>query len=286
MLSYYDLVDRIVVSYDAEHLGWTGVPIDVEQCLRRVRAVDRNGKCDYRPGHYARPAYFDQPMENDTHQRQVALDQASEAADWVLQLDTDEVIGDSGVFSRAIVAAANRGMCALNYPSLWLYSHAYRRWYLEKCRRGWRRAASYPGPLAVAAGTRVYSARRVSRTPEKYYHVDLSDRASSMAHPNHILVDQVVQWREAVFHFSWVRSADWLRNKFKSWSHANDQDWNPEVVDWLKAQHRPLLSTLLCHLNPNRQRRRLRLVRLPDNVEHLVAQSVESVRFHESPRTD
>ena len=38
--SYYDRVERIVVSYDEDGLGWTGVPLDIEQCLRRLRAMD------------------------------------------------------------------------------------------------------------------------------------------------------------------------------------------------------------------------------------------------------
>ena len=38
--SYYDLVDRIIVSYDGDGLGWTGAPLQIEECLNRLRAID------------------------------------------------------------------------------------------------------------------------------------------------------------------------------------------------------------------------------------------------------
>ena len=116
MLSYYDLVDRIVVSYDADGRGWTGVPIDVEQCLRRLRAIDRAGKFDYRPGHFARSEFFARPIENDTNQRRIALDQASDGADWVLQLDTDEVVGNVRTLAACLGEAETRGRSAFDFP--------------------------------------------------------------------------------------------------------------------------------------------------------------------------
>ncbi|MBE7158495.1 MAG: hypothetical protein INR62_08700, partial [Rhodospirillales bacterium] len=105
VLSYYPLVERIVVSYDEDGFGWTGAPLDIDQCLRRLRVIDRDGKLDFQPGHYARREFFRRPLENDTYQRQCALDQAGTDADWVLQLDTDEIIGDASIFTDCLAQA-------------------------------------------------------------------------------------------------------------------------------------------------------------------------------------
>ena len=41
--SYYDAVAQIVVSYDRNHRGFTGRPVPVDECLARMRAIDRDG---------------------------------------------------------------------------------------------------------------------------------------------------------------------------------------------------------------------------------------------------
>jgi hypothetical protein len=273
VLSYYDLVERIVVSYDQDSLGWTGVPIDVEQCLRRLRAIDRVGKMDYRPGHYARAEFFDRPMESETYQRQCALDQAGEGADWVLQLDTDEVIGSLHRFSECLADAETAGSRAINYPSLWIYARAGERRYLELCCRFWRRAAGYPGPLAVRAGEKLSHARRIKGHGSTYFHVDLSNRVSPLAFPNGIRVSKVVRFEDAVFHFSFVRSEQWLRRKFSTWGHAKDRDWHPEVERWLQASKSPLLHSLMSQFERGMSKRHLRVTRIPQNVESLLRAS-------------
>ena len=271
--SYYPLAGRIVVSYDEAGRGWTGGALDVEQCLRRLRAIDPAGKLDFRPGHYARPEFFDRPMENDTYQRQCALRQAEDGADWVLQLDTDEVIASLDTFTNSLREADRRGCQALNYPSLWMYSRAFDHWGLEWCDRGWRRAAGYPGPLAVRSGSELTLARRVE---SGHYHVDLTPRGSSGRVPNGIPVDRVVAAREAVWHLSMWRDEEWLRRKFASSSHATDRDWHPEIAGWLWAREHPLLKTLVSQFSRGAHKRPLRLSRLPRTVQSLVAESCVS----------
>ncbi len=273
MRSYYSLVDRIVVSYDETASSWTGKPLDLAQCLRRLRAMDDQGKCDYRPGHYARPEFFDRPMENDTHQRRCALRQAEDGADWVLQLDTDEVIANLDTFTDCLREADRRGCQALNYPSLWMYSRAFERWGLEWCDRGWRRAPGYPGPLAVRSGSELTLARRVE---SGHYHVDLSPRGSSGRVPNGVPVDRVIPAQDAVWHLSMWRDEEWLRRKFASSSHATDHDWHPEITGWLWARKHPLLKMLTSQFSRGVNKRPLRLTRLPRTVQTLVAESCVS----------
>lgn len=92
--AYYDRVDRIIVSYDRSARSWTGTALPVEQCLRIIDAIDVDGKCVRAPGDFAR--LDENALDNDTYQRQVATDQASEGARWVVQLDTDEVMWAPG----------------------------------------------------------------------------------------------------------------------------------------------------------------------------------------------
>jgi hypothetical protein len=98
--SYYAIVDTIVVSYDRSGRGWTGAPIAVDECLDRLRAIDSARKMRFCPGEYARPGHT--PMENDTYQRQQALEAAGAGADWVLAIDTDEVLPDAARFARRL----------------------------------------------------------------------------------------------------------------------------------------------------------------------------------------
>lgn len=270
--SYYSLVERIVVSYDENGFGWTGAPLDIDQCLQRLRAMDRDGKLDFRPGHYARREFYARPLENDTFQRQCALDQAGTDADWVLQLDTDEVIGEAGVFADCLKQADRLGRQALNYPSLWLYCQAFGEWYLEWCNRGWRRAPGYPGPMAVRSGSRLTLARRVETG---HYHVDLSRRGSSGRVPNGIKVDRVVEAEQAIWHFSMLRDEAWLRRKFISSGHAHERNWHEEVDGWLWARRHPLLKTLFSQFGRGPHKRPLRLTKMPESMARLVDASRE-----------
>src|SRR5271154_3815034 len=123
VLSYYDLVSHILVSYDENGLGWTGAPTPyAAECLERLRAIDRDKKMTFSAGHYARVEKS--PLDNDTYQRQAALDEASQGADWVVQIDTDEVIGSADTFAQCIKEAVQAECDAMNYPATWLYSHA------------------------------------------------------------------------------------------------------------------------------------------------------------------
>src|SRR5437763_17068175 len=85
VLSYYDHVDEIVVSYDDSGIGWSGHPIPVDECLRRLRAIDERKKFRFVGGSYFRPGHS--PMANDTNQRQCAIDAIGDSADWIIELD-------------------------------------------------------------------------------------------------------------------------------------------------------------------------------------------------------
>jgi len=235
--AYYGVVDRIVVSYDRSATSWTGTPLPVAQCLEIIRSIDVEGKCIRLAGDYARLDH--DPLENDTFQRQEALDAASDRADWVLQLDTDEVMTAPGRFFAALSAADNSGADGLDYPARWLYARARPTRYLERSRRFGRVAASYPGPLALRAHTRLRHARQAD---VPLYRVDFARRSTDPARPRTAPVHEVIGAHEGVLHFSWVRDAEVMKRKL-GWSGHAAALAPPKVYrDWLWRTRHPLIT--------------------------------------------
>ena len=237
--SYYDLVDRIVVSYDESGSSWTGTPIPVDECLAQIRTLDTENKCVLLPGHHADTSR--DPLRNDTAQRRQALEAASDGADWVLQLDTDEVVVDPVTFSAAIDRADAAGAEALHYPSRWLYTHAGGDQFLEASTRFGRPASSYPGPLAVRSGTRL---RLCRQTDAPHYRVDVRPWNTDTFHPRDMIVHEVIPLDSAVVHYSWVRPPEVMRRKFAWSGHANEYS-KPEVYAlWEQRSRHPYLTAL------------------------------------------
>lgn len=237
--AYYPYVDRIVVSYDSSHTSWTGTPLPIDQCLQIVDEVDVDGKCMRAPGAFAR--LDQQALANDTHQRQVALDQASEGADWVLQLDTDEVMASPERFFDTLRQADDAGAAGLDYPSRWIYSRVGEGHYLVACDRFLRPVSSYPGPLAVRAGTQLKHARQ---TDVDLFRVDFRATSTDPWRPRDAQVDAVVNAGEAVLHFSWVRDPEAIKRKF-GWSGHHAAMGAPKVYrDWAWRTRHPVLTTV------------------------------------------
>lgn len=254
--AYYSRVDRIVLSFDESATSWTGTPLPVDECLRIIDAVDTDNKCVRAPGSYARLDH--DPLANDTYQRQKALDAASENADWVLQLDTDEVMLDPDTFFRSLRRADATGMAALDYPSRWLYSRAGRDRYLEASSRFWGYRASYPGPLAVKSGTALTVARQ---TDVLTYRVDMRPWNTDPARRHDAVVHEIVAPSSAVLHYSWVRDHEMMRRKF-GWSGHTATYSEPHVYRrWAARQEHPMRTAML---SPFRRRDTYRLSRVVD----------------------
>ncbi len=270
VLSYYDFVDRIVVSYDADSRGYTGREVDVAGCLRRLRAIDRVGKCDFHPGQFAAPDAA--PMACETRQRTEALALAGDGADWVLQLDTDEVLPTPSLLLNCIEDAARVGLRTVDFPSLWLYSAAGGRRFLSWCRRGGRVDVMFPGSMAVRPDVHFEFARR---SLEPTYHVDI--RRQRHLGGKHVRADRVVRFHESIVHLSMLRSDNELQSKFLTWSHARDRDWSPELDGWRAARKYPRSAALLSQFDLTTRRRHLWPVRLSSDAMRLLQESPEDV---------
>jgi len=256
--SYYHLVDEIVVSYDGRGIGWTGVPIPVEECLTRLRAVDNDKKMRFVAGDYARPNLH--PMENDTYQRQCAFDDASSGADWVLEIDTDEVLPNPAALIAMLQHAADREIPLVEWPMRVFFQRLRDGRFLEVCAPMGRDRFEYPGPIAARPGAKCTDARHARG---RYLRpVVVGDRQSPQVcappGPDEARLENLSA-EDAIHHFSWARSAEDVRSKVASWSHSEGlQSWifyhlwwkaAPYIWPWMRNFH-PFVRGLWPRLKP------------------------------------
>lgn len=256
--SYYEMVDRIVVSYDQTGHSWSGHELLVDDSLRRLKDADPDGKMVFLPGAHSDP---DRPaLETETEQRQAALDAASVGAEWVIQLDTDEIVPDQAALLRAITDADARGFDAVHYPLRNIYQVAGERpgRYLEFCGRWWTDQAAYPGPVAVRAGTRLDHCRQ-AKVPT--YRLDLRARNTDPAHPRDAIVHAVIPRDEAVVHMTGVRTVEQMKRKARTSGHADARSWQAIWRPWRLSRRFPHLVSLTSPLRRSAFAH-LRLVRL------------------------
>lgn len=237
--SYYDLVDEVVVSHDRRKLSWAGHPLGVDASVAALRSVDTEGKIRVVTGDHSDPARPTLVVE--TEQRQAALDAASEGADVVLQLDTDEVVLDTSSLLRHISVMLDRGDDALEYPLRDFYSGLGGDRFLEHCRRGWRTQAAYPGPIAVLPGTPLVHCRQAAGS---LYRVDVRSRNTDPWHPRSAPVHAVVRPDAAIAHLSWVRTDEEMSDKSRTSGYAAWRDWDREIARWRWRSRHPVLASL------------------------------------------
>lgn len=218
----------------------------------------------YRPQTGARPGrYFhsDQhPLANETAQRREALALASKDADWVIQLDTDEVLADPDVFADSIRDADTRGFAGVEFPARVFHQHIRDDLYLELCRRFWAVAAHYPGPVAVRAGSSLTMARQGEKN---LYRVDFRPTNTDPLHPDDAPVHRVIGQHQALMHYSRVRSDANMRAKANASGHATDLDWDALIASWTRDRTHPWLAVARTPLQHGQIRRFLRLSQVP-----------------------
>lgn len=235
--SYYDMVDRIVVSYDVDGLSWAGHPMEVDATIARMLAVDRDHKLELLPGRYAHPGRF--TLDIETEQRQEALQLAGKDVDWVLQLDSDEVALAPARLAQSLVAADAAGAAALDYPLRHAYQRALDGRLLEHAQRGGGARAGYPGPLAIRSGTILSHCRQAD---VEHFRVDIAPHNTDPARAKDLPVHAVISEDEAVLHLSWVRTEEQMRAKSKVSGHADNQDWDAALRRWRWSARHPRLA--------------------------------------------
>lgn len=245
--SYYHLVEEIVVSYDVNGVGWTGAPIPVDECLSRLKAIDPDKKMRFMPGDYARPNRH--PMENDTYQRQCAFDDASAGADWVLAVDTDEVLPNPNALLGMLEYAEEREIPLVEWPMRVFFQRLRDGRFLEVCARKRRDRFEYPGPIAARPGAKCKGARHAEGRFLRP--IVMGDRQSpqicATPGPDEVRIENLTI-DDAILHFSWARSAEDVRSKVASWSHSEGlNSWIFYHLWWKSA---PYLWPWMCNFHP------------------------------------
>ena len=253
VLSYYDMVDRIVLSYDSDKLSWAGSPLaGIDESIDRARAIDRDRKIVLSPGKYSYPDRH--PLISDTYQRQCALDEAGAKADWVIQLDSDEVLqGGAGTFYDCLTEADERAAAGMDYPARWLYQRG-QSVFLERSTRFWRFAAGYPGPVVVRAGT---SLRHCRQADVPMFRVDFRRHNTDPSHPHDALVHRTIGSHEGILHFSWVRSEEYMRRKAGISGHSDNYSEPARLRRWMWSGKHPILTAAATPIRSVENRYRL-----------------------------
>jgi hypothetical protein len=233
VLSYYDHVDEIVVSYDRSGLGWNGSPIPVNQCLERLRAIDKDSKFRFISGDFYRPEHS--PMDNDTYQRQCAIDAIGESADWILELDTDEILPNAKFFVERLSEVPDDKV-VVEWPMRAFFQRTKSGRFLEVTTFLRQQLTEYPGPVATRPGVKLSLARIAYGVPR--WRFDIRRKTYDAVAKSWYMADSVIPKRDAILHFSWVRSEKDILKKVQGWSHAEDFHGESYVNNVWKAAPR------------------------------------------------
>ncbi|WP_427383661.1 hypothetical protein [Janibacter sp. G56] len=144
---YYPLLDDLVVPVPTSGRGWTGHPIPVDECLRIIREIDVRGIVREVEGDWVDT---DRPMRADTAQRQAAVDALGERVDWILQVDNDEVLPDTGALLEALGRADAAGCDAVEWPMRVLFRARSRGRFLVVTGPVERTSSNIPVPSLCA----------------------------------------------------------------------------------------------------------------------------------------
>jgi hypothetical protein len=246
ILRYYDHLDVLIVSASDNGRGWTGAPVRSEECVTAVLELDHRGIVEV-----VRGTWIDavEPMRADTAQRQAAVDAIGERADWILQLDTDELLPDLDQVVAAIHHAEALGVDAVEWPMRVLFRRLRGGRYLEVVSRNGDRRFEYPGAIAVRSGIRLRDARRPGGP---YLRPTVSGDVQSLQVARPPEPGEHRSWvlpaSAAVLHNSWARSPRDVRSKVRSWGHGGT--WRASAYFWLIWWPAPLTWRWLRSFHP------------------------------------
>jgi hypothetical protein len=187
--------------------------------------------------------------EAETRQRQEALSRASTDADWVLQLDADEVLPDWQALLETMELADPTEMVAIEWPMRVLFRRLARDRYLEVVTAGGMPQYEYPAPIAVRPYSNLVDGRRTHGAFLRA--IVRGDRYSTQLQIPRTSVEErheLLEPNQAIWHNSWARSPKHIRTKIRSWGHNQGlRSWVYYYVKWLPA---PLTWRILRDFHP------------------------------------
>lgn len=193
--SYYAIADEIVLGLDIDRISWNGKPFafDDAEFKRGLKAVDPQGKIKLVEGNFHSQG---SAPDNDTFERN-ELSKHCTRGNWIVQIDSDELLQNP---------------------------HEFRAWMLK--RRGpW---------LVLGRWTVVFKTfgddYLVVDKHEDDFWISLATRRQGMYTGCRDTKEFTRQSPLHMLHFSWGRTAEELKQKLESWTHANDFD----TAKWFK----------------------------------------------------
>lgn len=242
LLRYYDHVDAILISTPTADRGWTGRLVPAPECVAAVRSLDTRGIVRTVRADWQRP---DNPLAGETAQRQHAIDALSGDVDWILQIDSDEILPAIDPL-LAMLAEAGPEIQGVEWPMRVLYRRLRDGRYLDVRTGSGAPHHEYPGPIAVRSGARLAYARRVAGPFVRA--VIASDRESlQLTRPvepdeTRVSLDDPAT---AILHNSWARSPEAVRSKIASWGHNQGlstkayyySTWLPTPLRWRRMRN-------------------------------------------------
>ena len=274
--SYYPHVTKIIATYDRSGRSWSGPSIDTNVCIERLRAIDIDNKVEFLEGDFCIEENFGNPILSDTNQRNLGLAVASRYGDWVLQLDTDEIIADWQLFKSYVEEANTKSFDAVYFPAIYVYQLISSSLALEICRRWGKRQAGYPGPLCVRAGSTLYLSRRsVGST----LHVPCKLAFDTVIEKAAVVSDKPVSPACCVVHITKGRTPAYMEKKFQTWGHSKDRDYSWELNYWTIVRRYPWLCLVFSHLLRGANKDKFRLFRIPKSVKSLLCNNTIDGEF-------
>lgn len=243
---YYSLLDALVVVVPRDGRGWTGRKLPVEQCLEIVRIIDVRGIATEVTGRWENR---EAPMRADTAQRQAGIDALESAADWVLQIDNDEILPNIAALLELFEEAERRSLDGVEWPMRVLFRRLGNGDYLEVCAKDRRPRYDYPGPIAVRSGATTIDARRCAGTFLRPTVLD-DDRSLQLQQPlqpGETRLGRLFH-SDAIIHNSWGREPAEVHQKIRSWGHASGA--RGEIYYWAKWMPAPLLWRVMRDFHP------------------------------------
>ena len=228
----------MVISFDSTYIGWTGAPIPVAKCLFDLHSLDVDSKIVELAGDYS--TISGNPMDRETKQRQDCVDYLSDYVDWIVQLDTDELIPD---FDKLVAISENvpAGIAGIEWPMRVLYRKVGEFDYLAVSDCHLKPIYEYPGPILVRANVQFRHARNIFEPIVRY---SVRDDSSSLQlqsqHTTGITVVPDLEHGDAIIHNSWARSSSVVFTKIRSWGHSQGLKsllyfvlfWYPSPLTW------------------------------------------------------
>jgi hypothetical protein len=279
VLSYYPHVTKIIATFDRSGRSWSGPEIDVDVCIRRLQAIDIDNKVEYVGGDFCIEQNFDNPIVSDTYQRNVGLTVASQYGDWVLQLDTDEIIPNWDVFISYIDFANAHSFDAVYFPSIYVYQLISRNLALESCRRWGTRQAGFPGPLSVKSGSNLYLSRRSLGST---LHVPCENGFDTVIEKAAVVTNNRVASNNCVIHITKGRTPAYMEKKFRTWGHSRDRDFSWELRYWTSVRRFPWVFLLVSHVLRGGNVDKFRLFRIPQSLKPLLCSNTLEGEFQQS----